>query len=198
MSSDVIDVTWPVLPQRENYASQRTATPRAAPAPTAVVHAAAVGDAAAQTGGFEYLDHTADVQIHSWGPDLGAAFAAAAVGMFGYMVELDEFGRELQRTVTATGHDWESLLFNWLDECLYIFHTEALVMSWIAVTKIDADSWTLTAEVRGGLFDASRDKQGTEVKAITYSNIQIIPPDSGATRDEPAARRAQVYVIVDI
>ena len=39
--------------------------------------------------GYEYLDHTADVQIHSWGPSVKEAFEQAAKAMFGYMTELD-------------------------------------------------------------------------------------------------------------
>lgn len=196
-----IEVTWPVLSQRESYANLGADVPQLARAPAPQRSSAlstAVGEADAQRGGFEYLDHTADVQIHAWGPDMKVAFGAAAVGMFGYMVEMEDFGVELARTVTATGHDWQSMFFAFLDECLYVFHTEALVMCRVAVQSINTETWKVTASVRGGLFDATRDKQGTEVKAITYSNMQIHQVDSESTRGEPLERRAQVYVIVDI
>lgn len=197
-----IEVTWPALPQRASYAAQLGAGGAAlarAPAPLrASALTRAVGGAPAQAGGFEYLDHTADVQIHAWGRDMREAFGAAAVGMFGYMVEMEEFGVELERAMSATGHDWQSMFFAWLDECLYVFHTEQLVMTRVVVESIDTETWTVRASVRGGLFDATRDKQGTEVKAITYSNMQILQTDSEATRGEREERRAQVYVIVDI
>jgi SHS2 domain-containing protein len=196
-----IEVTWPVLPQRDSYAKLGADVSQFARAPAPRRSSAltnAVGEATAQAGGFEYLDHTADVQIHAWGPNMKVTFGAAAVGMFGYMVEIEEFGFDLARTVTAKGHDWESMFFAFLDECLYVFHTEALVMSRVVVDSIDTETWTVTASVRGGLFDATRDKQGTEVKAITYSNMQIIQPHSESMRELPLDRRAQVYVIVDI
>ena len=64
--------------------------------------------------GYEYRDHTADIQIHSWGVHLAQAFEQAALGMFNYMTPLNGLARvpTQERRITASGHDMKSLLFN--------------------------------------------------------------------------------------
>ena len=139
---------------------------------------------------FEYLDHTADVQCHSWGRDLPEAFANSGLAMYNYMtpikgIEVDE---SLSRTFEAKGHDMESLLFNFLDELLFVFHTEFFVACSLVVTKLSKEDWSIGARARGGTFSRDVHECGTEVKAITYSAMQIIE------REE----EAEIFVIVDI
>lgn len=151
-----------------------------------------------QPGGWEYLDHTADVQIHSWGATDAEAFAAAAVGLFGYMVDLDEFDTDISKDIQSSGHDWESMLFGFLDECLYVFCTEAIALTRITVHSIDTKTWTVTATAKGSRFIDRTHTPRTEVKAITYSNMQILRQDDDGASERPPEKRAQVYVIVDI
>lgn len=204
MSQEVINVEWEQLPQRPRWRTARVKgttslqekktgqvtnkAPRASSTP-----------AGKQKGDWEYLDHTADVQIHSWGTGNEEAFGAAVVGMFGYMVELDEINDDLEMDIVISGHNKETLLFNFMQECLYIFLTESFVMKQIIINDFvevanatkgfNTDKFTLTATAKGGSFDATRHSQGTEVKAITYSNLQIVEKESG---------QVETFVIVDI
>ena len=76
---------------------------------------------------FEYLDHTADVQIHSWGATLREAFEHAGHAMYNYMVPLDDIRvneRVPELRVRVNGHDEQSLLYNFMQELLFDFHTE--------------------------------------------------------------------------
>ena len=139
---------------------------------------------------YEYLDHTADVQCHSWGPTLEAAFEAMAPCMFNYMTDLslvvpdDKVTTEL----TVNGHDMHTLLFAYMDELLFRFCTEQLCVTHAQVLSLDREKFLLTVRVRGATFDRNTHTQGTEIKAITYSNMQVHEGEA----------RSDIYVIVDI
>ena len=207
--------------------------------------------------GFEYLDHTADIQLHSWGPSLPRAFEQVTVAMFAYMTELATVEVVGERSFTAEGHDLRSLLYNFMDECLYVFCTELFVCKQVEVEMLElcpqgpdaeqglgrpprarqkcdsgggsagaaaggdrgpgaaaaADAgpvWRIRARGVGEKFELGRHPQGTEVKAITYSNMQIFdkgqgaegvrepPGEGGAAAAAAQGRAAEIFVIVDI
>ena len=154
-------------------------------------------------GRYEYLDHTADVQLPSWGTDLPSALEQAAVAMFGYMTSLPSISidartsDEVASHVVARGHDLHSMVFAFLDEWLFVFHDTGFVAREVEVVHFDRDGWQITSRGRGELLDLDKHPQGTEVKAITYSNMQIQEKEGG-NADKDGEERCDVWVIVDI
>ncbi|KAJ3633835.1 hypothetical protein MTP99_010758 [Tenebrio molitor] len=57
---------------------------------------------------YEYLDHTADVQLHAWGDSLKEAFEQCGIAMFGYMTELPTVEIKQCSEIEATGHDLDT------------------------------------------------------------------------------------------
>mmetsp|Transcript_17260 Transcript_17260/g.35428 ORF Transcript_17260/g.35428 Transcript_17260/m.35428 type:complete len:241 (-) Transcript_17260:148-870(-) len=143
---------------------------------------------------YEYLDHTADVQLHSWGDNLSEALCQIAVAMFGYMtsletVEIDALSSQnVASNVVARGHDLQSLVFSFLDEWLFVFHDTGFIAKEVEVNHFDRESLVVHSYGKGELMDLRKHQQGTEVKAVTYSNLQIREEDG----------RTDLWVIVDI
>jgi len=141
---------------------------------------------------YEYLDHTADVQIHSWGEDLKEAFEQAGVAMFGYMTEIDKVDIVDEMEIVAEGDDLLGLLYHFLDELLFIFSAEPFFIARkVAITEFDLENFRLTATAYGEEFSLEKHPQGTEVKAITYSNMQVYNGDGENGKFE-------LFVIIDI
>ena len=139
---------------------------------------------------YEYLDHTADVQCHSWGKDIKEAFEHMAPCMFNYMTDLALVDIVDSQTIefTVDGHDMDTLLFKYMDELLFRFCTDNFCCKVVEIIEFDKVNFKIVAKGYGELFDQAKHPQGTEIKAITYSNMQI-----HETED-----RADLYVIVDI
>lgn len=139
---------------------------------------------------YEFLDHTADIQIHSWGNSLEESFEQAAMGMFAYMTEIDGIeNRDMKQIDIRAEGDLKSLLYKFLSEWLEVYGTEDyFIARKIEINLFDRHELRIIARGYGETFDLSRHAQGTEVKAITYSNMQI--HEEASTHD--------IYVIVDI
>jgi len=157
---------------------------------------------AEKTSGYEYLDHTADIQIHSWGPSLKEAFEQAAVAIMGYLTELPLVDIDDARSPAeseAKGEDLESLLYSFLEEVLYLWQTFAegdyFIFKKVTITELSlGPEFKVKFKAYGEIFDLKKHPQGTEVKAITYSAMQVIPADKNTKK--PGV--AELYVIIDI
>ena len=66
------------------------------------------------TKNFEHLDHTADIQIHSWGGNMKEAFTNQILGMFEYMVPLERINVKSTLTLEATAPNDKNLNGNLL------------------------------------------------------------------------------------
>ncbi|GAB1597481.1 protein archease-like [Argonauta hians] len=138
---------------------------------------------------YEYLDHPADVQIHSWGSSLKESFEQAGMAMFAYMTDIEKVDMLERQEIKATGEDLLSLLFHFLDEFLFLFCCEPFfIVRKVKILEFDLQNFSIHAEGYGEEFDLDKHPQGTEVKAITYSNMQV--HDKEVTND--------IFVIIDI
>jgi Uncharacterized conserved protein len=151
-------------------------------------------DVESNRAGFEYLDHTADVQLHAWDKDMKGALEQLVLSMFEYMTSLEtvgidpELSEQVGLNVKVEGHDLKSLIFNFLDEWLFIFHSNYFLVKEIDVSSLDLENYAIISSAKGEKIDLSKHSQGTEIKAITYSNMQI----------KETFQRCDLWVIVDI
>lgn len=126
--------------------------------------------------GFIYEDHTADVQARCWGKSLEEAFNQTAYSLMATITpNLKKISPKVEKKIKIEAEDREALLFDFLSELLYIFDVEELVFNKIEVQiiKESEDLYVLNALLRGEKFDVTKHEIGVEVKAITYSFMEI-------------------------
>ncbi|MFX0099728.1 MAG: archease [Candidatus Hodarchaeota archaeon] len=126
--------------------------------------------------GHEFLDHTADIQVHAWAPTLEELFKEIGLVLMGVMVEGPKVAIEREIEVKVEAEDLQALLFDWLTEFLYYMDTEHFVVGDISIKELKRSgesAWKIDSVLMGENFKSGHHVSGTEVKAITYSYMQI-------------------------
>lgn len=126
--------------------------------------------------GYKFLEHTADVSVEIQGTSLEEAFEQAAYSLTETITpDLNLISPKIEKAFTIEAEDKEALLFDFLTEFLYFFDVDGLIFNDIIINKIQKiqDKFRLTAFIKGEKFNKSKHKIGTEVKAITYSFMEI-------------------------
>jgi SHS2 domain-containing protein len=75
----------------------------------------------------KYIEHPSDVGFEVYGDSLEELFANAAIAMYSLMTDVDEIEEE-EREIVINSEDLYSLMFDWLDELIFLFDSESLVM----------------------------------------------------------------------
>ncbi len=128
---------------------------------------------------FEFLEHTSDAYVAAYGRTLEEAFENAALAMFEVMTDTSKVEPRERFEVSATGFDLYSLLYNWLEELLIIYYVNNVMLSRFKVREIarEGEEYRIAGEAYGEPFDPSRHEQRVEVKAVTYSLMEIKEKD---------------------
>jgi len=126
---------------------------------------------------------------HIGGRSLAEAFEQQAVGMFGYMTDLAtvDLGTEDLVTVSVSGHDLHSLLYNFLDELLFQFSTELLIFKEVRVTHLDRDTFTITAV--GYEQERERERETSCANRLSYVSATTCTARAKCSRRAPNIRK---------
>ncbi|MCK4647516.1 archease [Candidatus Pacearchaeota archaeon] len=119
---------------------------------------------------FKFLEHTADIKFQAFGKSVEKMFENSALGMFNSMYD-GKVKEKRRAKIKAKGKDFESLLYNFLEELLVLFDGEGFFLSRVEKMEINEVEFRLEAEVIGD--DASNYKMSIDVKAITYHEMFV-------------------------
>ncbi|MGC2580425.1 MAG: archease [Terrimicrobiaceae bacterium] len=124
-----------------------------------------------------FVDHTADAGIAVEAPDLARLFERAAYGMFSLITDLAAARATETSRISVEASDRVALLVGWLSELNYRHVTEHRIFSKFEVLALSEHH--LEAEVCGEIFDPARHTIFTEIKAVTFHDLQLKRDDRG-------------------
>jgi len=141
---------------------------------------------------YEFLDHTADAKFLAHGHTLEGAFSNAAKAMFSIVVEPDQLSSKVKHTIHVEGHDEKALLYNFLEELLFLLDKEFFGMKDVRSMEITHHETLvkLDAIVVGQRINDDIET-GEHVKAITYNEMEIV-------RHEHPQKGVTVQVVLDL
>lgn len=134
---------------------------------------------------YKFFEHTADAKFQAYGKTLDEAFSNAALAMNSIMVDFEKVNNKVTKEIKVVGSDNMALLYNFLEELLFLLDTEKFLLH--EINKIKIEEGKLNVKVTG---DTDIDKYELlgEVKAVTYNEMKIVEKDN----------KVMVQVVVDL
>lgn len=120
---------------------------------------------------FRFLNHTADLGILVYGRDLEELFSNAGEVFFNIITDLQRVRESTERIIRVESPNLEDLMVHWLGELLYMHDVDGLLFKSFSIDELRDGS--LKARARGEAFDEGRHVIKTEIKAVTYHQIQV-------------------------
>jgi len=133
--------------------------------------------------GFNYHDHTADITIECWAPDLIEAFEQAALATFEVILDTSTVKPLDTVEVKVTGTDIEELLVEWIGKLISMIDINDQFYSKFHADHLEAtlDGYVLEGRALGETIDHEKHDTRTEVKAMTYADMKILQEPNRTT-----------------
>ena len=129
---------------------------------------------------YEYFNTTADIGLKAYGKNLNEAFENAGHAMFNIITDTSTVKPVKEIKFEITSEDEVSLLYDYLEELLFLHETEFMLFSEFQV-KID-DKFHLKAEIRGEEIDWTKHERKSEIKAVTFHKMKVETADKVSLR----------------
>jgi SHS2 domain-containing protein len=126
----------------------------------------------AMNAGYEEVDHTADVEIRVWAPDLLELMETSVMGMYSLMGISLQHHPSITKILNLPCSDPEATLVNFLSEVIFFYETEKIGFNGF---DFDLKDDILCVKLTGFPILTCR----REIKAVTFHKMKINQEKSG-------------------
>lgn len=129
---------------------------------------------------YRFIEHTADVGVEIEANTYEGVLSEGLLALTDILTEVEKVSLELEMPVDLIAPSREDLLVEWLNELVYLFDSESVLLrrSAVRVGK-QGDDWRLRATVGGERYDPGLHRIKTLVKAVTYHQLAVRSSTSG-------------------
>ncbi len=119
---------------------------------------------------FKFFSHTADLKFRAYGKTPEESFKNSVYALTKSVTD-SKIKPKKSLKVKVKGKDFESLLYNFLEEVTFLIDSKNFFISKVKNLKIDKKKFTLSAEFFGD--DGKNLKVFSHIKSVTYSEMFV-------------------------
>ncbi len=121
---------------------------------------------------YKFLEHRADIKFKAFGSSMEKAFENSALALAEVMTKKTKIKPIIKKEIKVSGKDREALLYNFLEEFLFLYDSKGFILSKIHKIKVkENEKFELEAVIVGD--DAKNYEPSQDVKAITYHEMFV-------------------------
>lgn len=124
---------------------------------------------------FIFMPHTADIKFQAFGKSVEEVFENSVYALASELTRGKKIKNKIKKTIEVSGKDLESLMYNFLEEFLYLFDAENFIPG--KIEKLEIKGKKLKAVVLGD--KAINYKISNTIKAVTYNDMFIKKEKAG-------------------
>ena len=124
---------------------------------------------------FEFFEHTGDTGVTVFGASSTELFTHAAEALCMVFIDPRLVQSVTSKQIAVEAENYEELLVAWLNELLYIFETESLLLCRYDIEQLDDRH--VTARVWGEWYEEERHPINRVIKAVTYHQLSVTEHD---------------------
>jgi len=118
---------------------------------------------------YKFLKHTADIKFQAFGKNVEEVFENSALALKESICGKIKVKSGYKKKIKISGKDFESLLYKFLEEIIYLLDGENFLIS--KIKNLEIKNFKLTAEILGD--KTSGYKFTNKVKAVTYNDMFV-------------------------
>ncbi len=124
---------------------------------------------------YKFIDHTADIAVDVEADSLAELFTASANAWRESITDDKSLIVNREKSLHLMEDTLEVLLVSFLSELNYLFQNNNWLMDSIRSSEVykENNQWVLNAMITGNNFDREKINLKTEIKAVTYHQMNI-------------------------
>ena len=122
---------------------------------------------------YKVLDHATAAFFEVTASSLTEAFKVAGYSVVDTILDNSKIEEKKERNIVVKGKDLNNLLYNWLEEIIYLIITEGFAIRKLNITLEKNEKYTILAQIFGENIDIKKHGFKVEIKSPTFHEMDI-------------------------